>query len=230
MSERDPLNPFVDEAQARSYDAWFDTPLGRVVDRLEKGLIYRLAQPRAGDRTLDVGTGTGHFACELAAKGLSVTGLDSSEAMLAMARSKDPRVTWVLGRAEGLPFATGSFRLVLSVTTLEFVSDPRAALGEMYRVLAPEGRLVVAVLNGNSSWRRARVQEAREQATPFRCAHFFAPQEFVALLSAFAPPRWSSSVFISPSGRGSCIATLAERLGQTLCRGRGALLVGRVDK
>ena len=70
-------NPFADPAIAAGYDAWFATPLGAAVDRLEKALIARIAEPRPGETALDVGTGTGHFAAFLADRGLRV-GVDTT--------------------------------------------------------------------------------------------------------------------------------------------------------
>ena len=223
-------NPFDKEALASAYDDWYDTPVGRVADRLEKALILRLAQPRPGESALDLGTGTGHFALDLAGRGLRVTGYDSSEAMLRVARSKESDVTWQRGQAEALPFADGSFDLVLSVAGLEFMDEPDLALTEMFRVLAPGGRLVVAVLNARSPWGRTRVRQASRQDTPYRYAHFYTPGEFVAALSRYGRLKWSGSVFFAPSGRGMRLADLLERFGQKLFPGRGALLVGRVDK
>ncbi len=218
-------NPFEEPALAAAYDSWFETALGRTVDRLEKALIYRFAQPREGERALDVGTGTGHYACDLAGQGLHVIGLDSSEVMLHVARAKCQNVTWQHAAAETLPYPDGSFDLVLSVTALEFTHDPAKALSEMFRVVAPGGRLVLAVLNAASSWGRARQRE-----TPFSRAHFYRPEEFAAVLATYGRPRWNSSVFIAPSGHGIEIADELEWLGQTFLRSYGALLVGRVGK
>jgi len=221
-------NPF--DAAAPFYDAWYEMPVGRLVDELEKDLIYGLAAPAAGERALDVGTGTGHFAFDLAQRGLKVTGVDISDAMLDVARAKGSRVTLVTADAGELPFADSSFDLVLSVTTLEFVPRPEKALSEMWRVTCPGGRMVVAVLNVWSPWARARQREALEQDTPFRYAHFFAPPEFIKMLRHYGPTRWSSSVFISPGGRGQRLAWALERTGRLLLRPFGALLVGRVSK
>jgi ubiquinone/menaquinone biosynthesis C-methylase UbiE len=215
---------------ALGYDEWFETPLGRVVDRLEKRLIYHLAEPERGESVLDLGTGTGHYAMDLARHGLHVVGYDRSEAMLEVARGKKSSVTWRQGDAASLPFEDAHFALVLSVTMLEFVDDPSAVLDEMWRVTAPGGRMVVAVLNNNSPWAAMYQSEAQGAETPFRHAHFFMPQEFVDLLSRYGEPRWSSSVFVPPSGRGLRLAGALESLGQTLMRTHGALLVGRVDK
>ena len=65
--------------------------------------------------------------------------------MLAVARAKPARVEWVEGSAEALPFPDRSFDAVVSQFALMFFADRVAALGEMWRVLRPEGRLAVAV-------------------------------------------------------------------------------------
>lgn len=223
-------NPFDGAAVADAYDTWFDTPLGATADRLEKDLIHALAQPRAGERALDVGTGTGHFATYLAELGLRVSAVDSSDAMLRQARAKRNDVEWRRAAAEDLPYDDGTFDLVLSVTLLEFVPDPDEALEEMFRVVRPGGRLVAAVLNRESPWARAREEEARRVETPFAHARFFTPEEFARSLGHLGPARWSSAVFVGPDGRGLPVAGLLEAAGRAFRRRHGALLVGRVDR
>ncbi|MFH1084718.1 MAG: class I SAM-dependent methyltransferase [Chloroflexota bacterium] len=227
-------NPFEAEALAAGYDAWFKTPLGAAVDRLERALIGRLAQPRPGERALDVGTGTGHYAGWLARGGLTVTGLDSSAAMLNVARAKgsDARGAplWVLGDAAHLPYADGAFDLVLSVTALEFMPAPERALDEMWRVTASGGRLVVAVLNADSAFGRAYLAQARQEETPFRHAQLYMAATFLRMLGRYGKVRWNSSVFFWPTRASLRGVDWLERLGRTVARRHGALLVGRVDK
>ena len=223
-------NPFESRSFASLYDGWFGSRSGQLVDLLETALIWRLAEPQPGERALDVGTGTGHFAIQLADGGLQVTGLDSSEAMLDIARSKRVDVEWRRGDATSLPFPDSSFDLVLSVTALEFINEPALALAEMYRVVAPGGRVVVGTLNAESAMGRAYIREARAKDTPFRQARFFTPAGFVAAFGELGPERWSSSVFFGPVAPRPWIGRLQEWIGQKLWRSRGALLVGRVDK
>jgi len=215
---------------AASYDSWFDLPLGRTVDALEKQLLYDLAMPRDGERALDVGTGTGHFASDLAAQGLAVVGVDLSRTMLAVAQGKRPPLQLVRGDAAALPLASASFDLVVSVTALEFVASPEDMVAQMWRVVSPGGRLVIGVLNAWSPWAWVRRKEARREQTPFSNAHFFCAWELSRLLAPLGRVTWSSSVFVGPHGAGQSCAWGLERIGRMLLKPFGALLVARVSK
>jgi SAM-dependent methyltransferase len=54
--------------QAAAYDRWFSTPLGRLVDKVEKQAIFSLAPEVQGRRILEIGCGTGNFSLALAHK------------------------------------------------------------------------------------------------------------------------------------------------------------------
>ncbi|HWO71315.1 MAG TPA: class I SAM-dependent methyltransferase [Actinomycetota bacterium] len=101
-----------------------------------------------GARVLDVATGTGLVARELARRGARVVGLDQSEAMVAEAVRRarragfSGRLRFVLGRAERLPFPDGAFDAVTFTYLLRYVDDPEATVAELARVLRPGGRLV----------------------------------------------------------------------------------------
>ena len=111
-------------------------------------VLAEVAGIRSGDRVLDVACGTGILAREIAARvGPSghVTGLDLNEGMLAVARRLRPEIDWRQGDAAKLPFEDSAFDVVVSQFALMFFPDRVAALREMWRVLAPRGRLAVAV-------------------------------------------------------------------------------------
>lgn len=112
------------------------------------GPVAEAAGAAPGDRALDVACGTGALARALAARvgpTGAVTGLDRNSGMLAVARREAPGVDWIEGRAEALPFADAAFDAVASQFGLMFFEDREAALGEMWRALAPGGGLAVAV-------------------------------------------------------------------------------------
>jgi ubiquinone/menaquinone biosynthesis C-methylase UbiE len=96
---------------------------------------------------LDVGCGTGFFALLLAGLGHRPVGVDLADAMLARAREKADAagldVDFRSADAEHLPFAEGSFDLVIERHVIWTLPDPPRALAEWARVLRPGGRLVL---------------------------------------------------------------------------------------
>ena len=99
----------------------------RVVDLSLEGI------PLKG-RVLDIGSGSGLFAEELARRGLAVTGLDVNPEMLPVARKFVPAADFQEGVAEELPFGDGSFDLVFMGLLLHETDDISAALAEAHRV------------------------------------------------------------------------------------------------
>jgi ubiquinone/menaquinone biosynthesis C-methylase UbiE len=113
---------------------------------LSQPLMQEIA-PLQTPLVLDVATGTGRLPWALLQNGLFrglVIGVDLSRHMLAIADAKTDteRVRFARCPAEKLPFADASFDVVTCLEALEFMSDPRKALGEMARVLKPNGVLL----------------------------------------------------------------------------------------
>jgi ubiquinone/menaquinone biosynthesis C-methylase UbiE len=119
-----------------------------------------LAEVR-GERVLELAFGTGDLLLDLHALGtVHPTGLDLSPYMLRIARRKMRQqgihVPLVRGRAEQLPFAAASIDTILSTFPASFILDPQT-LGEVARVLKPDGRaaiVVTATLTSRSAWSR----------------------------------------------------------------------------
>jgi ubiquinone/menaquinone biosynthesis C-methylase UbiE len=141
---------------ATSYDS-VTAEFDHFTERLSAPLADRmveLARIKSSDSVLDVGTGTGVVAFRAAGRAGSegvVCGIDLSNEMLATARAKatasgaGSNIEFRQMDAEQLDFRDGTFDVAVSLFALLHFPNPLAALKEIYRVLKPGGRLVVAV-------------------------------------------------------------------------------------
>lgn len=95
---------------------------------------------------LDVACGTGDMVQELQKRGCLVTGVDLSEEMLTIAKSKAPTATYMIADAEHLPFENDCFDAVTCAFGVRNFVHLEQGLGEMLRVLKPGGRMVILEL------------------------------------------------------------------------------------
>ena len=114
-------------------------------------LMVDQLDPASGERFLDVACGTGIVARvvkERRGVGSNIVGVDLNPLMLAVARNAAADIDWRQGDAGSLPLEAGEqFDVVVCQQGLQFFPDKPAAVREMRRALAPEGRLAV------STWR-----------------------------------------------------------------------------
>jgi trans-aconitate methyltransferase len=103
--------------------------------------LLELLQPRAGERILDVGCGTGQLTSEIARSGAEVIGLDDSLEMLAEARRNFPGLRFEQADAANFHFAE-PFDAVFSNAALHWVKNQAAAVGCIASALRPGGRFV----------------------------------------------------------------------------------------
>jgi demethylmenaquinone methyltransferase/2-methoxy-6-polyprenyl-1,4-benzoquinol methylase len=140
----------LEEGQVRAMFDRIAGPYDLMNSVMTAGLHHRwreraadLARVGPGSRALDVATGTGDLAIELASRGAEVVGSDFSEGMLDVARKKAPALTWEQGNALALPYPDASF----DASTVGFgarnFSDLAQGMREMARVVRPGGRVVV---------------------------------------------------------------------------------------
>jgi len=142
---------FYDKGQtgsaAETYERYFVPAIGRPIAQD----LIEVAALRRGERVLDVACGTGvvtRLAAERVGDAGSVTGLDVDASMLEIARSVGPTgasIEWDETTAEAMPYEDERFDVVLCQMGLQFIPNKLAALREMQRVLAPEGRVALNV-------------------------------------------------------------------------------------
>ncbi len=114
--------------------------------RWKERLVARAAVV-AGERALDLASGTGDLAFALAARGARVVGLDVTHRMLRLAAAKAgpthaKAVTWTVGDMTALPCPSQAFSLVTTSYGLRNVPALETAIAEVVRVLVPGGRFL----------------------------------------------------------------------------------------
>lgn len=175
------------DKEARSYNDWYKTKLGGFVDEIETIAILNHFDITKIKRILDVGCGTGNYSIKLAKKDFEVVGVDISTEMLKIAMEKSKNmclpVKFIRCDARQLPFPENYFDAALSVATFEFVSEPLAVLGEMFRVIKKDGKIVIGFINKDSEWGKLYLSQDFQQKTVFRYANLFTKQEISTLRS-----------------------------------------------
>jgi ubiquinone/menaquinone biosynthesis C-methylase UbiE len=193
---------------AEMYDG--PNPLIETEELVVRPILERVAEP--GVQALDAACGTGRHAAYLHDRGCTVTGVDQSLEMLAVARNKLPGVHFEQGDIEQLAFADGSFDLVVIALALCHLADPTAAVAELARVLRPGGTLVIAdphpaagVVGGQAfygsivpgrpmTWVRNHYHQASTWLRAFRAAG-------LQVDDCIEPPMGAAQIASSPASR-----------------------------
>ena len=132
-------------------------------------------------------------------------------------------VNTVMVEEHALPLPDNSIDRILVVHCLEIAEQSRPLLRELWRVLAPEGRVLLVVPNRNGIW-------SRREATPFGHGQPYSRRQLQTLLtdSLFTPLKWSSGLHVPPLNLKSVarFAPVFERIGARFWpRLAGVLLV-----
>jgi SAM-dependent methyltransferase len=153
-------------------------------------LLAALGVGGTGQRVLDLGTGTGLVARELARRGAVVSGIDIAAGQIAAAResarAEGVDVRFEVGAAEACPFADASFDAVVASQCWMYF-DVERALAEIRRVLAPEGVLVTT----HFSWLpRADAVAAASEALVLRANPAWQGADWSGAIAA--EPAWAA--------------------------------------
>lgn len=136
--------------------------------------VFNIIRHIQFDNILDVGCGTGTFMTMVLEEKPQVKGygIDFSNEMLKIASTKVPKRTKLIhGMAEELPYENKKFDLVVMIDSFGYFGDPKQAIKEVYRVLKPGGKLVMADRMGrgimryfNHSYTEQEIRECLMQA------------------------------------------------------------------
>jgi arsenite methyltransferase len=122
-------------------------------------ILIQALGPKAGERVLDVGCGTGRlgeYVAGLVGPEGEVVGVDPLPLRIELAARKNPRFTAQVGRAEDLSsFGDATFDVVYANSVFHWVADKPKALEEALRVLKPGGRIGVNSADGDRAHQSA---------------------------------------------------------------------------
>lgn len=226
--------------EAVIYDEWYSTPLGKFVDEVETKVVMELLRPQPGENILDLGCGTGNYSIKIARQGSKVVGVDCSESMLKIARAKAEElnldIKFILADAMSLPFEDNFFDACLSVAVVEFFTDQTRGLEEMFRVVRPNGKIVIGFLNRESLWGELYTSEDFRKNTIFRFASLLSYNEIKQIKTdllveiretLFIPPNaienllnWEEENKLGKINKGGFVVALWKKnnkLGNVFC-------------
>lgn len=167
----------VFDQYAAEYDSWYQEKKGSLIDRVETELAFSLLKLEKGMSVLDFGCGTGNFSIKLAKMGCKVTGVDVSEEMLKIARSKATEqslaVDFILIDDSRPEFEDNTFDVAVSMATFEFIKDTGGALSELFRLVKPSGQVLVGTIARDSAWGELYRSEDIRNNSVFKYAEFW---------------------------------------------------------
>ncbi|MGB9768243.1 MAG: class I SAM-dependent methyltransferase [Dictyoglomus turgidum] len=156
----------------KEYDWWYEENRWVYLSEVE---ALRKVIPK-GKKGLEIGVGTGRFAKELGIE----YGIDPSEKMLSIAKERG--IKGFAGRGESLPFSDKEFDYVALIITLCFVENPDNVIKESKRVLKDGGKIIIGIIDKNSSLGKLYLEKKKEGHKFYKYATFFSVDEVVDLL------------------------------------------------
>jgi SAM-dependent methyltransferase len=205
--------------------SFYNQPLGGIVRRLLTQRIRARWRNARGCRLVGLGFAVPYIG----------TFRDEAARMAALMPAHQGALVWpqngnvltVLVDEVMLPLADSSVDLLLCVHCLEVAESTRPMLREIWRVLAPEGRLLLIVPNRRGIW-------ARLDTTPFGHGRPYSRGQLERLLGGalFTPLEWTSALYMPPVNRQWLVrwATVFERLGARFWPGFAGVIIVEARK
>ena len=206
---------------------FYATPLGRVAaDSLARRIGALWGQALVREQVLGIGFATPLL--ERLGEDAEVRVAAMPAAQGALSWSATPKgMSTVLSEEDRLPFRDGMFSRVVMMHGLEEAYAPVAILSEIWRVMAPEGKLIIIAANRLGLWSRA-------EATPFGHGRPWTRGQLSKLLNdtLFQTTAWTYGLHMPPTGWGPVLALHEgwEKTGETVSRVMGGVVLVEASK
>lgn len=204
---------------------FYRTPLGLTVRRIVGGEVRARWRGLRGGTVVGLGYGAPYLG-PFRADAACVAALMPETQGALVWPTAGPLLS-VLVEDRHLPLPDNSVDRLLLVHSLESTERPATLLREVWRVLVPEGRLLIVAPNRRSVW-------ARIDATPFGHGRPYSRSQLERLLvdNLFTPVSWGTALHVPPIDRGVILqsAPVWERVGQKLWPGFGGVLIVEARK
>jgi ubiquinone/menaquinone biosynthesis C-methylase UbiE len=169
------------------YGAWAETyeEPGNPIIALEQPAVWNLVDSLAPGRALDAACGTGRHARHLVERGHAVLGIDCTPEMVKRAKAAVPSAMFLDGDLTAIPAADAEADLVVCALALSHLAELDGGVGELARVLAPGGHLIISVLHpflALLGWQAPFATAAGERA--FIREHAHAHSDYLAAFRA----------------------------------------------
>lgn len=211
-----------DVAELRNF---YNRPLGLMVRRLLAHRIRARWRRARGETLVGLGFATPYLN-SFRGEALRIGAFMPAAQGALVWPDAGPKMS-VLVDEERLPLPDSSVDRLLAVHCLETADRPRPLLREIWRVLAPQGRLMMIVPNRRGVW-------ARLDRTPFGQGRPYSRTQLEELLNEamFAPFEWSQALYLPPVESRMIMrsATAFERVGARLSRGFGGVILVEARK
>ena len=178
------IEPF--ERYSYKYEQWFIRNKYAYKSEL---LAIQKEIPKS-KKGIEIGVGSGRFAAPLGIK----LGVEPSRKMRML--SKKRRIDLIDSIAENLPFRNTIFDFVLLVTTICFIDDIEVAFKEIFRILKPEGTLIIGFIDRNSIIGKL-YEKHKESNVFYKEANFYSIEEVISILdnAKFKNLNFSQTIF-----------------------------------
>lgn len=115
----------------------------RKADKYILSRLFHHLGYKPGQTILDIGCGTGNYTIALNELGIQFIGIDPSDEMLDIAKSKSPGMEWINGKVEDIPLENDAVDGCLATLTLHHWNDMKKGFGELNRVLKQQAKIVI---------------------------------------------------------------------------------------